>query len=78
MPSIASLNRVLPETRITGVRAGRDASEAVVTVEVREGVDANAPNGKTRSGLYNPRLFRNGRLVAMAPKQLEVADNDLA
>lgn len=78
LPSIASLNRVLPETRITGVRAGRDASEAVVTVEVREGVDANTPNGKTRSGLYNPRLFRNGRLVAMAPKQVDAAGGDLA
>ena len=78
LPSIASLNRVLPETRITGVRAGRDASQAVVTVEVREGVDANAPNGKTRSGLYNPRLFRNGRLVAMAPEQVDAAGSDLA
>ena len=77
LPSIASLNRVLPETRITGVRAGRDASEAVVMVEVREGVDADAPNGKTRSGLYNPRLFRNGKLVAMAPTQADAADQDL-
>ena len=77
LPSIASLNRVMPETRITGVRAGRDASEAVVMVEVREGVDADAPNGKTRSGLYNPRLFRNGKLVAMAPTQADAADQDL-
>lgn len=78
LPAIASLNRVLPEVRITGVRAGRDASEAVVTVEVQEGVDAGAPNGKTRSGLYNPRLFRNGRLVAMAPRQVDAAGIDLA
>lgn len=78
LPSIASLNRVLPEVRITGVRAGRDASEAVVSLEVREGVDAGAPNGKTRSGVYNPRLFRNGRLVAMAPAQSDVAGGDSA
>ncbi len=78
LPAIASLNRVLPGVRITSVRAGRDAAEAVVAIEVREGVDADAPNGRTRSGLYNPRLFRNGRLVAMAPRQVDAAGTDLA
>ncbi|MEO5629465.1 MAG: caspase family protein [Thermomonas sp.] len=78
LPSIASLNRVLPEVRITGVRAGRDAAEAVVAIEVRQGVDAGAPNGKTRSGIYNPRLFRNGRLVTMAPTQVDPAGTDFA
>ncbi|HVK53127.1 MAG TPA: caspase family protein, partial [Pseudoxanthomonas sp.] len=78
LPAIASLNRVLPEVRITGVRAGRDAAEAVVSIEVREGVDTDAPNGKTRSGVYNPRLFRNGRLVAMTPQQVDAAGTDLA
>ena len=78
LPAIASLNRVLPEARITGVRAGRDAAEAVVTVELREGVDATAPNGETRSGLYNPRLFRNGRLVAMSPQQVDAAGSDIS
>jgi len=78
LPAIASLNRVLPEVRITGVRAGRDAAEAVVAIEVHEGVDAGAPNGKTRSGLYNPRLFRNGRLVAMTPRLADAAGTELA
>lgn len=78
LPTIASLNRALPEVRITGVRAGRDAAEAVVSMEVREGVDAAAPNGKTRSGVYNPRLFRNGRLVAMAPQEMDAEGADLA
>jgi hypothetical protein len=78
LPAIAGLNRVLPRVRITGVRAGRDAAEAVVAIEVREGVDADAPNGKTRSGLYNPRLFRNGRLVAMEPRQVDAAGTELA
>lgn len=76
LPAIASLNRVLPQVRITGIRTGRDASEAVVSVEVREGVDADAPNGKTRSGIFNPRLFRNGRLVAMSPRQVATSDSD--
>ena len=78
LPAIASLNRVLPEVRITDVRAGRDAAEAVVAIEVREGVDADAPNGRTRSGLYNPRLFRNGRLVAMAPRRVDADGTHLA
>ena len=78
LPAIASRNRVLPEVRITGVRAGRNATEAVVAIEVREGIDASAPNGKTRSGLFNPRLFRNGRLVAMTPLQVDAAGDDLA
>ena len=78
LPAVASLNRVLPEVRITGVRAGRDAAEAVVAIEVREGIDAKAPNGRTRSGLYNPRLFRNGKLVAMKPRQVDVAGTSLA
>lgn len=78
LPSIASLNRVLPDVRITGVRSGRDAAEAVVAIEVREGIDVHAPNGKTRSGIYNPRLFRNGRLVMMAPRQIDDAGTNLA
>jgi hypothetical protein len=77
LPAVASLNRVLPEVRITDVRAGRDAAEAVVAIEVREGIDAKAPNGRTRSGLYNPRLFRNGKLVAMTPRQVDAAGTDL-
>ncbi len=77
LPEIATLNRVLPQVRIASVRTGRDATEAVVSVEVREGIDANAPNGKTRSGIYNLRLFRNGRLVAMTPRQERATDADL-
>lgn len=78
LPPVGRLNRVLPEVRITGVRVGRDASEAVVGIEVREGVDDAAANGHTRSGLYNPRLFRNGRLVAMTPTVIDGAPGDLA
>ena len=77
LPAIASLNRVLPEVRITNVRAGRDAAEAVVAIEVNEGVDADAPNGKTHSGIYNPRLFRNGRLVAMTPMQADSPSSNI-
>ena len=78
LPAIATLNRVLPLTRITGVQASADGTAATVSIEVREGADAEAANGKTRSGLYNPRLFRNGRLVAVAPRAVVARDDDLA
>lgn len=69
LPSVASLNRVLPEVRIIGAKPGKDASEAIVSVEVQQGEDPSAANGKTRSGAYNLRLFRNGRVVDMAPNR---------
>ena len=69
LPSIQSLNRVLPSVAITGVRPGRDAAEAVVTMTVQEGKDPAAANGKPRSGIFNPRLFRGGRVVAMNPDE---------
>lgn len=77
LPAIDSLNRVLPEVRIASIVAGRDQSEAVITVEVANGQDDNAPNGKTVSGIFNPRLFRNGRLVAMTQVRAEADDQDL-
>lgn len=67
LDSVASLNRVLPRVTITGVKPGKNASEAIVSIEVEQGVNPSAANGKTRSGIYNPRLFRNGRVVAMTP-----------
>ena len=77
LPAIAELNRVMPLVRISGVRAGKDASEAIVTVEVGEGTDPSAANGKTRSGVYNPRLFRNGRVVAMNPDRPDAVTDTL-
>lgn len=70
LPSFASLNRVLPKVAITQVVPGGSPAEAVVTVSVTEGVDPQAANGKTRSGIHNPRLFLDNKLVAYA------ADNE--
>ena len=67
VPPIASLNRVLPQVTIEKVEPGPVADEAVVRIAVREGVDVRAANGRTRSGVYNVRLFRNGRFVAQSP-----------
>ena len=66
---IADLNRVLPEVTITGVIPGDTPDQAIVSVEFREGVDPAAPAGKNKSGLFNPRLFRNFRFAAHTPDE---------
>ena len=67
IPPPLSLNRVLPQVRIDNVVADARSATAKVTLSLREGVDTDAPNRKTRSGLYNLRLFRDGVLVGEFP-----------
>ena len=66
--SVAKLNRVLPDVKITKIEQGANTHEALVTVEVREGEDAQVPNGKTRSEAYDLRLFLDGKLVTQIPQ----------
>ncbi len=66
-PPPTDLDRVLPLVTIDAVRPGPAPDSAEVDVSAREGVDPVAPNGQTRSGLYNLRLFRDGALVAEYP-----------
>jgi hypothetical protein len=66
-PPPTDLDRVLPVVTIDAVRPGADPGTADVDLSVRESVDPAAPNGQTRSGLYNLRLFRDGALVAEYP-----------
>lgn len=66
IPDLANLNRVFPEVRILGVIPGA-GDTATVTVQAREGIDPGASNRKTRSGVYDLRLFRDGKLVRQLP-----------
>ncbi len=66
-PPLASRNRVLPKVQIESVVPGDTPDTAIITVSAAQGVDPTAGNGKTRSGLYNLRLFRDGHLVAQFP-----------
>lgn len=68
--SLGDINRILPQVRITAVRAGKSAATAIVSVEVRDGEDPAAANGKTRSGVYDVRLFRDNRLAMHHPDQV--------
>jgi WD40 repeat protein len=66
--SVTKLNRVLPDVKIAKIENGANPHEALVTVEVREGEDTQVPNGKTRSGAYDLRLFLDGKLVTQIPE----------
>lgn len=67
VPSIATLNRVLPTVSIASVKPSTDPATAVVTVRVADGIDPAAANGKARSSAYDVRLFLNDRLIAQRP-----------
>jgi hypothetical protein len=64
VPPLGALNRVLPVVRITAIEPAAVPGNVQISVEVREGVDPAAANGKTRSGIYDPRVFLNNRLLA--------------
>ena len=68
---VAGLNRTLPAVRIVRVRPGPSRDTAIVEVEASS-VEAPAPNGKTRSGLFDLRLFRDGKLVGQRPEIQDV------
>ena len=78
IPSIRSLNRVLPQVLFTGVDPGPTPDTALVHLGVLQGVDASAANGKTRSGIYNLRLFRDNALIAQWPATAPAENTDLA
>lgn len=78
-PPVAGLNRTLPKVRIAAIRAGVSGDLAVVDVAAASVDNATAANGKTRSGMYNLRLFRGGKLVAQwptAPAEATALDSD--
>jgi WD40 repeat protein len=65
---LTELNRVQPEVKIKGVRAGASPDMALVDVEVAEKEDPSQKNGKTRTAVYDLRLFRAGQLVGQWPE----------
>lgn len=64
IPSIATLNRALPQARITGISPGAEPGTVEISFELREGVIGNR-----RSGVYNPRLFLNNRFLSHTPDE---------
>lgn len=64
LPPMTSLNRALPKVEITSIEPGKTPDRALVNFTITETVSSN---GRFRSGVYNPRLFRNNRFVAHDP-----------
>ncbi|MEO1379475.1 MAG: caspase family protein, partial [Pseudomonadota bacterium] len=73
---LAELNRIQPNVEIAGVRRGGSADEVFVEVEVSEVEDLSQKNGKTHTGVYDVRLFRDGQLVGQWPKPVDGAFAD--
>lgn len=65
---LAELNRIQPGVRIVKVERGTSAKEALVTIEVSGKEDTAQSNGKTRTDVYDVRLFRDGQLVGQWPE----------
>ncbi len=66
LPDVSNINRVVPYARIGAITPVPGTAEVDVDVETREGSNS-AANGKTRSGVYDLRLFRNEQLVRQWP-----------
>lgn len=77
LPPLAQVNRVLPKVSFVSAVPVDDGHAVTVTIDVAEGIDPAAANGKTRSGIYNPRLFINGQLVAMEGRPPDGFDDSL-
>lgn len=78
LPSFADLTRVLPRVKIVDVSESKDGRQATVSFEATEGVDKNAANGGTKSGLFSPRLFLNNRLIGQYPNEPYVVGADVS
>lgn len=73
LPDLAALNWVLPEVEITSVdRDPANPDAVLVKVRAKETYEATAPKGRQRSGVYDLRLFRDGKLVDEWPKPVDV------
>ncbi|MES0139394.1 WD40 repeat domain-containing protein, partial [Mesorhizobium sp. M0016] len=71
--SLVELNRIQPDVRIVSVKAGPTPDVALVEVEASGKVDASQPNGRTSTGVYDVRLFRDGQMIGQWPEPKEDA-----
>jgi WD40 repeat protein len=68
--SLAKLNRLQPEVKISSVEPQKDSELVTVTVEVKsvETLTRGGIRGKGESGVFDLRLFRDGQLVGQIPR----------
>ncbi|MGO6840426.1 hypothetical protein GUK34_28395 [Rhizobium leguminosarum] len=68
---LGELNRIQPDVRIVSVKEGPTPGMVLVEVEAAAKEDKSQPNGKTSTGVYDVRLFRDEQLVGQWPKPPE-------
>ncbi|MBY3297654.1 hypothetical protein HFO10_17165 [Rhizobium laguerreae] len=66
--SLVELNRIQPDVRIVSVEAGPKPDTVLVEIEAAGKIELSQPNGKTSTGVYDVRLFRDGQLVGQWPE----------
>ncbi len=67
LPDLSTLSWVLPRVAIAAVEPGSSPDTVSVVVQAVEGEDPKAPPALRWSGVYDLRLFRDGRLVGQWP-----------
>jgi len=67
LPPLIELNRIQPEVKILQLRRGKSSDEVLVEVQALGLEDKSQTNGKTKTAVYDLRLFRNGQLVGQWP-----------
>ena len=73
-----TLNRVQPYVAFDAVRPGPTLDQVLVDVTVRGSSDGTQRNGKVRTGAYDLRLFRDGKLVGQVPPPAPSTASDAA
>jgi WD40 repeat protein len=69
VPPLLETNLLQPAVRIDYVKPSRRSeNEVEVSVSFKSEVQTNADGSLTRSGVYELRLFRDGKMVAYAPR----------
>ncbi|MBY3297649.1 hypothetical protein HFO10_17140 [Rhizobium laguerreae] len=68
LPRLSDLNRVQPSVTISAIAVDPLQRVALVTIEGKNGKDPSQTNGKTSTGLYDVRLFRDGQLAGQWPE----------
>lgn len=70
LPSVTSLNRLLPKVKIVGVSKHKTSAAVLVDVEVDE-----TKNARLSSGVYDVRLFVNGKMIQEQPDPMQILFN---
>lgn len=75
--SLVDLNRVQPDIKISAVRKSDADGGVFVDLEVSAKSDPSQRNGKTKTDVFDVRLFRDGQLVGQWPNSAGSLSDDV-